>query len=294
MTLVSHEGDRAVGLLRDVVERFAADGGHRRRRAEHEQHLLLRGAERDLLERAVGQHVAALEGLAGAAGEREREQQRHKPRSTRPASATRKIAPHPRSLTCVQPPRAVPPKRKIGNRPPCEPVATTSVNLMILRLFRPSSQDRSIRDLYGAIVAQARSPAFYRDYRRARYGAGPVRPDRAASGAADRPARPPGRRRAGVAGIGQQLFDVFCRDLDANLREMGVGDLAVPKRMRGFGEAFYGRQAAYLAALAAADERELEKALAAQYLSGADATAERRGLPRYVARRAAPARRPGG
>lgn len=43
---------------------------------------------------------------------------------------------------------------------------------------------------------------------------------------------------------------------------MGVGDLAVPKQMRRFGEAFYGRQAAYLAALAAADEPELEKALA--------------------------------
>ena len=55
---------------------------------------------------------------------------------------------------------------------------------------------------------------------------------------------------------------MFCRDLDDNLREMGVGDLAVPKKMRRFGEAFYGRQAAYLAALAAADERELEKALA--------------------------------
>jgi cytochrome b pre-mRNA-processing protein 3 len=43
---------------------------------------------------------------------------------------------------------------------------------------------------------------------------------------------------------------------------MGVGDLAVPKKMRRFGEAFYGRQAAYLAALAVADERVLEKALA--------------------------------
>ena len=62
--------------------------------------------------------------------------------------------------------------------------------------------------------------------------------------------------------VGQRLFDVFCRDLDDNLREMGVGDLAVPREMRRFGEAFYGRQAAYRAALAAADERELEKALA--------------------------------
>ena len=35
---------------------------------------------------------------------------------------------------------------------------------MILRRFRPNSQHRSIRDLYGAIVAQARSVAFYSDF----------------------------------------------------------------------------------------------------------------------------------
>ena len=33
--------------------------------------------------------------------------------------------------------------------------------------------------------------------------------------------------------------------MDANLRELGVGDLTVPKRMQKFGEAFYGRAAAY-------------------------------------------------
>ncbi|MFZ0606282.1 MAG: ubiquinol-cytochrome C chaperone family protein, partial [Xanthobacteraceae bacterium] len=70
--------------------------------------------------------------------------------------------------------------------------------------------------------------------------------------------------------IGQELFDAFCRDLDHNLREMGVGDLAVPKRMRQFGEAFYGRQAAYVAALAAADAQELEKALQRNIFAGAD------------------------
>ncbi len=63
---------------------------------------------------------------------------------------------------------------------------------------------------------------------------------------------------------------MFCSDLDDNLREMGVGDLAVPKQMRRFGEAFYGRQAAYLAAFAAADDRELEKALARNIFAGAD------------------------
>jgi len=130
---------------------------------------------------------------------------------------------------------------------------------MILRRFRPRSHQPTIRDLYGTIVAQARSAAFYSAYGVPDTVQGRfdlivlhlvlllARLDR--DGSAGR-------------GIGQKLFDVFCSDLDDNLREMGVGDLAVPKQMRRFGEAFYGRQAAYLAAFAAADDRELEKALA--------------------------------
>jgi len=54
--------------------------------------------------------------------------------------------------------------------------------------------------------------------------------------------------------LSQALFDHFCADMDDNLREMGVGDLAVPKRMRAFGEAFYGRTAAYDMALTEGSE----------------------------------------
>jgi cytochrome b pre-mRNA-processing protein 3 len=151
-------------------------------------------------------------------------------------------------------------------------------NPMILRRFRPYSQGRSIRDLYGAIVAQARSVAFY-----SAYGV----PDTVEGrfdlivlhivlllGRFDRDGSP-------VRGIGQKLFDVFCSDLDANLREMGTGDLAVPKRMRAFGEAFYGRQSAYLGALAAPDDRELENALARNIFHGVKGEGAGR-LARYV------------
>jgi len=81
---------------------------------------------------------------------------------------------------------------------------------------------------------------------------------------------------------GQQLFDVFCRDLDHNLREMGTGDVAVPREMRRFGEAFYGRQAAYDAALAGGDPRELENTLARNIFAivGVDDRAVR--LARYA------------
>jgi len=138
---------------------------------------------------------------------------------------------------------------------------------MILPRFRRSSQARTIPALYGAIVAQARSATFYADF-----GV----PD-TVEGRFDLIVlhlvlllRRLGRDATAGRGLGQDLFDEFCRDLDANLREMGTGDLAVPKRMQAFAEAFYGRQAAYLAALDAADPKDLEKALARNIFSTGD------------------------
>ncbi len=130
---------------------------------------------------------------------------------------------------------------------------------MILAGFRRRSQARIVGALYGAVVAQARRPAFYK--------------------ALGVPDTVEGRfdmlvlhlvlllRRLGQEtelrrSLGQDLFDAFCRDLDANLREMGVGDLAVPKRMQRFAEAFYGRQEAYAAAIASPEPEAIENALA--------------------------------
>src|SRR5262245_25191732 len=55
--------------------------------------------------------------------------------------------------------------------------------------------------------------------------------------------------------------------MDDNLREMGVGDLTVPKRMQAFGEAFYGRTAAYDMALTEGREA-LAQALCKNVLNG--------------------------
>jgi cytochrome b pre-mRNA-processing protein 3 len=150
---------------------------------------------------------------------------------------------------------------------------------MILKLFRPSSPAHSIRDLYGAIVAQAREPAFYSAYGvpdtvQGRFDLivlhlvlviaqiGREAGEQVLPQVLPQPLPQALPNEGAARAIGQQLFDTFCRDLDDNLREMGVGDLAVPKKMRSFAEAFYGRQAAYVAALAATDRRELENALA--------------------------------
>lgn len=54
-------------------------------------------------------------------------------------------------------------------------------------------------------------------------------------------------RQEGVARdeIGQSLFDLFFADMDQAMRELGVGDLGVGKRIRKMAQAFYGRAAAY-------------------------------------------------
>ena len=48
--------------------------------------------------------------------------------------------------------------------------------------------------------------------------------------------------------IAQSLFDTMFRDFDRNLREMGVSDPSLPKRIRDMVEAYYGRVGAYEAA----------------------------------------------
>jgi cytochrome b pre-mRNA-processing protein 3 len=129
---------------------------------------------------------------------------------------------------------------------------------MIHLPFRRPLQDPTIAALYGTIVAQARSPIFYRGYGVPDTVAGRfdmivlhlvlfLQRVRSGSSAAQ--------------ALGQEVFNRFCRDIDDNFREMGMGDLAVPREMRKVGEAFYGRAAAYETALAA-DDATLTAALA--------------------------------
>ena len=95
------------------------------------------------------------------------------------------------------------------------------------------------------IVAQARLPCFYRDYAVADTVNG--RFDLIVLHLAlvlDRL-----KQDGAVQALGQGVFDLFCQDMDHNLREMGISDLKVPKEMQHMGQAFYGRSQAYLAAL---------------------------------------------
>lgn len=64
----------------------------------------------------------------------------------------------------------------------------------------------------------------------------------------------------------QNLFDLMFADFDLNLRELGVGDLGVGKRVKGWAAAFYGRAAAYKSALA--EESLLAEALTRNLFAG--------------------------
>jgi cytochrome b pre-mRNA-processing protein 3 len=71
------------------------------------------------------------------------------------------------------------------------------------------------------------------------------------------------RGETGAAGdLAQALIDEFFLEVDHSLRELGIGDVGVPKRMKKLARMFYGRTATYGAALDAGKLEELAEALA--------------------------------
>lgn len=115
----------------------------------------------------------------------------------------------------------------------------------ILDFFRTTPEQRNAANLYDSVVAAARQPALY-----------------AEAGVAD---SVDGRfdmialhafllfhRMSGEEGwppVGDALANHIMKDMDRSLREMGVGDMTVGKKMKKLAQAFYGRLDAYWGAL---------------------------------------------
>ncbi|MEM9168792.1 MAG: ubiquinol-cytochrome C chaperone family protein [Pseudomonadota bacterium] len=112
----------------------------------------------------------------------------------------------------------------------------------MFNLFRKNPVDDRARTAYGVVVAAARRPVFYTTY--------------AAPDTVD------GRfevltlhmylvlrrlKRQGPQAdeFAQRLFDLFFDSMDGTLRELGVGDMTIGKKVRGLAEAFYGRVGAF-------------------------------------------------
>jgi len=151
------------------------------------------------------------------------------------------------------PPCRVPVNRD-ADRNPKDPAA-----MGLSALFRRKPHERAGFVLYGKAVAAARDPFFFDalgvpDSLDGRFDlvglhvALLIRRLR-------RDADPRG------AVLAQAVFDAMFADMDINLREMGVSDLSVGKRVRAMWEAFHGRAQAYEAALEAGDAAALAAAL---------------------------------
>lgn len=125
--------------------------------------------------------------------------------------------------------------------------------MILKRLFARSPQPE--RRCYEAIVAAARHPTFY-----ARWAV----PD-TLDGRFDMITLHAflvlDRLKGDLPQFRQALVDELFRDMDRSLREMGVGDLSVAKKIRKMAEVFYGRVAAYDAALSG-EGQDLAAALA--------------------------------
>ncbi|WP_137389384.1 ubiquinol-cytochrome C chaperone family protein [Rhodoligotrophos defluvii] len=132
------------------------------------------------------------------------------------------------------------------------------------RLLGRRRRDGIPRAIYAAIVAQARQPGLY-----------------SALGVPDTlegrfemvvlhtilVLRRLRREQGPVSGLAEDICTVMFTDFDHNLREIGVGDLAVGKKVRKLAEAFYGRGKALDQALAASDQRAMVAAFLARNLA---------------------------
>ncbi len=108
---------------------------------------------------------------------------------------------------------------------------------MIWPFKKTSTPEGQLYAVYNAIVAQSRQTHFYADW---------AVPD-TVTGRFDmislhmcvlfRRLRPaPGESKD----FAQDLFDLFFKDMDRSLRELGVSDVGVPKKIEKMGNLFYG------------------------------------------------------
>jgi cytochrome b pre-mRNA-processing protein 3 len=150
---------------------------------------------------------------------------------------------------------------------------------MLASLKTRAEMRRKAGEIYGVIVTQARQPDFY-----------------SVLGIADTPS---GRyemvvlhlflvlewlrtARSAAPALPRLLVEAFIADMDDSLREMGTGDLAVPKKVRRAAAGLYERSTDYKAALLAGDGLALAGALAKHAYAGGVVNKASQALATYV------------
>ncbi|MBL0933842.1 MAG: ubiquinol-cytochrome C chaperone [Rhizobiaceae bacterium] len=152
---------------------------------------------------------------------------------------------------------------------------------MFKRLFgaRRNENAAIVDRIYGQIVAAARQPVFYADW--------------------NVPDTPLGRyemmalhmflflhrtRRedGAIQDVAQDVTDEFFKDVDHSLRELGIGDVGVPKRMKKLANMFYGRADSYGKAVEADNREALAQALYRNVFPGGTDWREAQAMADYV------------
>jgi len=129
----------------------------------------------------------------------------------------------------------------------------------LMGLFGRSRHERAGFKLYGEAVRAAREPVWFTELGVADHLDG--RFDLVGLFAALLIHRL-GALPAPGAALAQAVFDAMFADMDFNLRELGVGDMGIARRVRDMWEAFHGRALAYQAPLEQGDANGLAAALA--------------------------------
>lgn len=156
---------------------------------------------------------------------------------------------------------------------------------MILDLFKRKKTNAALVNAqYEVITESARNPSFYQDF--------------------DVPDTVMGRfnmvsifmtlylRKTntadeGVKQLAQAIVEEFFKDIDHSIRELGIGDAGVPKRMKKLGRMFYGRAESYGKAFDNGDMSELAEAFSRNIHSDAydgelDQAPDMRSLAEYA------------
>ena len=151
---------------------------------------------------------------------------------------------------------------------------------MFKALFGQNSSVRDAHLLYGAVVARARDGAFFDRF---------SIPD-TFDGRFEmlvmhlfmlhsrlKHEKPAARK------VSQLVFDNFIADMDAALREAGVGDPSIPKRLAKMTQVFYGRTGAYEKALVDKHPKsEMAKVIARNLYPNGDAEGRENHLSEYM------------
>lgn len=151
---------------------------------------------------------------------------------------------------------------------------------MIFGLFRNRKHNQAImKRQYDLLTAVSRDPAFFLDYGLPDTVMGRFEMVSIVMILFFRRTRASDRSGQELA---QEIVDAFFQDLDHAIREIGIGDVAVPKRMKKFAAMFYGRLESYARALDAGDVPALAEALRRNIHPDANAAPDMLALARYM------------